>query len=397
MKDWKGCRGLDPHVAQYVTNAMPPYLIANESKSPFPFSATNSSSMKHPGIQLDQPDLEVVLPPNGLVITPSTNNDNSTSADTTPQHKASQTPSPPIRTPHPYATCWEILTLELGRFAREHMEKHGSGSVTDAMLQSSARRILYDADDPWEQTAADNPEWLNLFRKAHGMDLTRPQAIANEYSHHEVLEDLGLGANARLDESFNLDHFGCIANQFNDPVARARAFECNLTGKMSMSKAGESSVLSTHMPSLTTSATTSGASNLPTTTLADYQGLDGMADDFSGTGAGGFCLGTDGEFHATTAPFSQGLNSFMTPISEMDCNVFDQPIDTTYGFPALDTTNVEFDMAVTSAALGTNLPTTSCFDDINLGGATENMTMMAWDDDADLTFNMDMDLDTTFR
>lgn len=46
MKNWKGCRGLDAHVAIHVTNAMPPYLIANESKSPFPFSATNSSSLK---------------------------------------------------------------------------------------------------------------------------------------------------------------------------------------------------------------------------------------------------------------------------------------------------------------------------------------------------------------
>ena len=46
MKDWKGCRGLDPQVAIHVTNAMPPYLIANESKSPFPFSASNAASLK---------------------------------------------------------------------------------------------------------------------------------------------------------------------------------------------------------------------------------------------------------------------------------------------------------------------------------------------------------------
>jgi hypothetical protein len=46
MKNWKGCRGLEAHVAIHVTNAMPPYLIANESKSPFPFSASNSSSIK---------------------------------------------------------------------------------------------------------------------------------------------------------------------------------------------------------------------------------------------------------------------------------------------------------------------------------------------------------------
>jgi hypothetical protein len=45
MKNWKGCRGLDPQVAIHVTNAMPPYLIANETLSPFPFSASNSSSV----------------------------------------------------------------------------------------------------------------------------------------------------------------------------------------------------------------------------------------------------------------------------------------------------------------------------------------------------------------
>jgi hypothetical protein len=46
MADWKGCRGLDAHVAAHVTNAMPPYLIANESKSPLPFSASNAASIK---------------------------------------------------------------------------------------------------------------------------------------------------------------------------------------------------------------------------------------------------------------------------------------------------------------------------------------------------------------
>jgi len=59
MKNWKGCRGLDPHVAMHVTNAMPPYLIANESISPFPFSASNSASLKvriplsHTGLGLE--------------------------------------------------------------------------------------------------------------------------------------------------------------------------------------------------------------------------------------------------------------------------------------------------------------------------------------------------------
>lgn len=69
------------------------------------------------------------------------------------------------------ATCWEILTLRLGRFARQHIEKHGAGTLTDEMLQKEARITLYgEPDDPWHQTAADNPEWLNLFKNAHGID-----------------------------------------------------------------------------------------------------------------------------------------------------------------------------------------------------------------------------------
>jgi hypothetical protein len=75
---------------------------------------------------------------------------------------------------NPNATCWEILTLRLGRYAREHIEKHGSNSVTDEMLQREARVILYSEADGWEQTVADNAEWLNLFKKAHGIGATAP-------------------------------------------------------------------------------------------------------------------------------------------------------------------------------------------------------------------------------
>ncbi|KAF2449666.1 hypothetical protein P171DRAFT_427840 [Karstenula rhodostoma CBS 690.94] len=393
MRNWKGCRGLDPHVAQHVTNAMPPYLIANESKSPFPFSATNSSSLKHPGLHFGQTDLEVLLP-TGNEISPNTNN---FTVDDSPNSGTAQQPSPHTTSrtpPRPYVTCWEVLTLRLGRFAREHIELNGAGSVTDAMLQSQARRILYEADDPWEQTAADNPEWLNLFRKAHGMDLTQPQAIANQYSNHEVLEDLGLTPSAQLDESFNLKNFHCITKNSSDPVARARAFECTLVGSTAIAKAGEISVPVTQMPGLTTSATTSGASNLPMTSFADFGGFNVAMDGLEGTGAGGFCIGDDGEFHTTLAPFSKSHAAFMTPISEMVCNAAGEALDTSYGFPAFTTAGSDFDIATTTAAFGANLPVTSGFVDLDMsaGATMDHSQVLPWDD-SDLTFNMDMDLD----
>lgn len=218
MRNWKGCRGLDPHVAVHVTNAMPPYLIANESTSPFPFSASNSASLKvrislrtphclrlsiqYPqsanvyckltlrqqvNLALESRDIEYLLP-NSNSQSPTTDlfvayqdgRDPSTIGPivlTTPKHY-SASESPDV---NPNATCWEVLTLRLGRFARQHIEKHGAGSVSDEMLQAEARKILYgEPDDPWNQTSADNPEWLNLFKKAHGIEIRTP--VTGTYS-----------------------------------------------------------------------------------------------------------------------------------------------------------------------------------------------------------------------
>ena len=63
------------------------------------------------------------------------------------------------------------------------------------MLQSQARRILYETDDVWEQTAADNPEWLDLFKKAHSLNIIpscvglEGQAVPEDL---ELYQDLGL-------------------------------------------------------------------------------------------------------------------------------------------------------------------------------------------------------------
>lgn len=68
----------------------------------------------------------------------------------------------------PRTTCWEILTVRLGKFVDEQVAKNVV--VTDEMLQQYARQYWYESDDAWNQTAADNPEWLDLFKKAHGLD-----------------------------------------------------------------------------------------------------------------------------------------------------------------------------------------------------------------------------------
>ena len=168
MSQWKGCRGLDPAVAAQVTNAMPPYLIGIEAVSPNPFSATNRNhSNTHAQEVAGRAEMQEGVP---LATSSSNDHDNGTKA-----------------------TCWEILTVRLGKFAND-MASRGI-VLTDEMLQSHARKVLYGSDDSWNQTAADNPEWLDLFKKAHGLDFI-PSAVGGEgFQIPEDLEtygDLGL-------------------------------------------------------------------------------------------------------------------------------------------------------------------------------------------------------------
>jgi hypothetical protein len=96
--------------------------------------------------------------------------------------------SPSRSSPGP-VTCWEILTVQLGQFARDQM---ALGIIpTDEQLQVQARTLIYGDEDAWNQTAADNTEWLELFKKAHGMPSTATDL--------RVDFDEDLGATLRFD------------------------------------------------------------------------------------------------------------------------------------------------------------------------------------------------------
>ncbi|KAK2044464.1 hypothetical protein LZ31DRAFT_565860 [Colletotrichum somersetense] len=59
------------------------------------------------------------------------------------------------------ANCFRRLARELARWSA----KFPPEALTDEMLQRQARIILYNDDDPWNQTAADNAEWLRRFKR----------------------------------------------------------------------------------------------------------------------------------------------------------------------------------------------------------------------------------------
>ena len=173
MSEWKGCRGFHPAVAAQVTNAMPPYLIGMESVSPYPFSATNPGTWR----QHQAPD-----EPEGSVSRTSPLRASS-------KHRKSTTGYDQA----PRTTCYEILAIGLGNYAKD-LNKKGV-VITDEMLQTQARKILFGSDDSWNQTAADNPEWLDLFKKALGLDFI-PSTIGGRGSEFpsdlEMYGDLGI-------------------------------------------------------------------------------------------------------------------------------------------------------------------------------------------------------------
>ncbi|KAH7031399.1 uncharacterized protein B0I36DRAFT_363090 [Microdochium trichocladiopsis] len=69
------------------------------------------------------------------------------------------------------ANCYRRLMRGLKRFVTTTMSENNPNRHTpsDEELQHQARWIVYDDDDPWNQTAADNVEWLQRFKREVGL------------------------------------------------------------------------------------------------------------------------------------------------------------------------------------------------------------------------------------
>ncbi|KAH7133074.1 hypothetical protein B0J13DRAFT_507640 [Dactylonectria estremocensis] len=147
MTDWRGDHCFEPSIAALVTNALPPYLIGQESKSIVPFSATDSNTKDHL-----------------LQIRKSHDDWIAGQTETEFDEGPSQSLPPPMDN-NSTSTFVNILTLGLGRYARQQMRL---GIIpTDEMFQNESRRLLYRTEDAFDQTIADNSEWLAAFRTQH--------------------------------------------------------------------------------------------------------------------------------------------------------------------------------------------------------------------------------------
>jgi hypothetical protein len=138
MKDWRGDHAFEPEIASRVTNAIPPYLIGDETETLVPFSSTSHVVRDH-----------VAQISSRLTAMPS-----EPSQPTSPLPLTPEAEVPPMQTNN--LTLNEMVIFHLGRYGRQQLSL--GITPTDEMFQNEARRLLYDSDDAWNQCLVDNPE-----------------------------------------------------------------------------------------------------------------------------------------------------------------------------------------------------------------------------------------------
>lgn len=163
MSRWEGDWGFEPFVARLVENAVPPYLVAQERKSMDPYVAkarrpsTSTSVGSAAGGEGGPAEL--------------------TNASTTTASLLN------------HSNCWN----ELSRCLREYISDCLSRGVvpTDAQLQAQARLVVFGDEDPWNQTAADNPIWLGILKREFCLDDGGVSSKANAaVSAESTMEEL---------------------------------------------------------------------------------------------------------------------------------------------------------------------------------------------------------------
>ncbi|KAK0636922.1 hypothetical protein B0T17DRAFT_94365 [Bombardia bombarda] len=95
------------------------------------------------------------------------------SEDLEDESKRSKDPNTIDSTIHNYSR----LESELAEYVR--LQRSAGIEPTDADLQRQARLIIYEFDDGWNQTAADNVAWLNAFKQRHSSLEASAAALAS--------------------------------------------------------------------------------------------------------------------------------------------------------------------------------------------------------------------------
>ncbi|KAH6984022.1 hypothetical protein EDB80DRAFT_656524 [Ilyonectria destructans] len=184
MTNWKGDWGFKASVLKMIQNSIPPYLSHHEQTSPIPyivslyppetprnafkkeppFAEVISTSENSPAFFFQRSNQSTGSGPFTKSTTKSLNcpvNQDCTSPPASCQNNAILGPFY-LNNSNCYGRLAGRLAKELGRYVALTISPNNPNQhvPSDVELQHQARWILYDDDGPWNQTAADNAEWL---------------------------------------------------------------------------------------------------------------------------------------------------------------------------------------------------------------------------------------------
>jgi hypothetical protein len=178
MSTWTGGWGFEPSIERCVENAIPPYLIGHERQTMEPYVArmTKRGSLANTpmgnvrGRNRSTPGSSG----SGSGVTYGTSAPTNTAA--TPRSGSMQPASGNVTDSDAFeepdqltrdSNCWGRLEQELAKYVTQFRLQNQL--PTDKDLQSQARMIIYEDDDPWNYTCADNQTWLDTFKWQHGI------------------------------------------------------------------------------------------------------------------------------------------------------------------------------------------------------------------------------------
>ncbi|EED13633.1 conserved hypothetical protein [Talaromyces stipitatus ATCC 10500] len=141
MAEWSGGWGFEPHISRLVENGIPPFLIHQERNTVAPFSGSISLLKKH---RIN----------NATVMQMDENK---------PRRYINQYSYPA----NGEMSWYDSFETQLATYINTTIETEGR-IPSDKEIQDQGRRFVYDEDDPWHQTIAENAMWLEYFKERHG-------------------------------------------------------------------------------------------------------------------------------------------------------------------------------------------------------------------------------------
>ncbi|KAF5624299.1 homeobox 4 [Fusarium sp. NRRL 25303] len=175
MASWRGDWGFDAPVLKMVENFIPPYLIENDRRSPFPYIATAISTEFPDELAKLELDRSTANHQQSTIQEAQHRELNQITRKTFSGGCSEVIPATVAGQAGAFfltdANCYRRLFRELRRFVTSIMSPNNPNChvPTDAEIQHQARCIIFDDDDPWNQTAADNAEWLLRFKRDVGI------------------------------------------------------------------------------------------------------------------------------------------------------------------------------------------------------------------------------------